>query len=98
MSSNKKRDGYDDGYQDDDEFKTFGSVPRGGVIVDLVGRFTELAWVVAWPDAGKVEIVNAVEGKCMWPRCRLPWSGIPDAEAVQRALDAAPSGRELFIE
>ena len=81
-----------------DEFKTFGSIPRGGVIVDLVRRFTGLAWVVAWPDAGTVEIVEAVAGKHMWPRTRLPWSGILDAEAVQRALADEPSGRELFLD
>lgn len=85
---------------DDATFRTFGETSQGATIVDIVQRETgELAWAVAWPASGKVEIVDTLVGRTMWPRSRLPWTGIPYADAVERAWqDDGPDGKGLFLE
>jgi len=54
--------------------------------------------VVARPGTGKVAIVEAVDGRELWPRSALPWDGIPRASDVRRAWDSGVDGRELFLD
>ncbi len=82
---------------DDNQFQTFGETPKGAVIVDIVRRADDLAWVVAWPGMGKVDIVDDLKGRVMWPKHSLPWDGIPDAQDVQQAWDREVNDREVFL-
>jgi len=76
------------------EYITHGPTSDGRVIIDMVQRGPKLEWVVVKPGTGRVTLVgeepfspsDKVAGKMMWPRCRLPWKGIPKAEDVEEAL------------
>jgi hypothetical protein len=86
------------GKSDDEAYGTYGEAPSGEVIIDLAEFGGRLHWVVARPGTGKVSVVEAVDGREMWPRSALPWDGIPHVNDVRRAWGNGVDGRELFLD